>query len=78
MESGQHEPLPEPKKPNPFNAYLRYSGLALQLLLTIGVFGWLGYKLDSYLRFSFPVFMLLFGVLALAGMLYQVYRSLNS
>ena len=78
MESGHQEPSAEPKKQNPFNAYLRYSGLALQLLITIGIFGWLGYKLDQVLLLSFPVFMLLFGVLAFGGMLYQVYRSLNS
>lgn len=78
MESGHQEPSVEPKKQNPFNAYLRYSGLALQLLITIGIFGWLGYKLDQWLLLSFPVFMLLFGMLAFAGMLYQVYRSLNS
>ncbi|MFN3840830.1 MAG: AtpZ/AtpI family protein [Cyclobacteriaceae bacterium] len=78
MESGHQEPSVEPKKQNQFNAYLRYSGLALQLLITIGIFGWLGYKLDQWLLLPFPVFMLLFGILAFAGMLYQVYRSLNS
>lgn len=78
MESGHRAPSTEPKKQNPFNSYLRYSGLALQLLVTIGVFGWLGYQLDRYLSLTFPAFMLVFGLIALAGMLYQVYRSLNS
>lgn len=59
------------------NAYLKYSSLALQLLAAIGVFGWLGYLLDNYLSFQFPVFMLLFGFTAFGGMMYQVYRSIN-
>jgi len=60
------------------SSYLKYSSLAFQLLATIGVFGWLGYKLDLYLGFQFPVFMLFFGFLAFAGMMVQVYRSINN
>ena len=59
------------------NAYLKYSGLGIQLLAAIGFFGWLGYKLDSYLSFEFPLFMLLFGLLAFVGMMVQIYRSLE-
>jgi F0F1-type ATP synthase assembly protein I len=59
------------------NAYLKYSGLAVQLLAAIGFFGWLGYLLDNYLGFQFPAFMLLFGFLAFAGMMVQLYRSIN-
>jgi F0F1-type ATP synthase assembly protein I len=64
-------------KQKPVNAYLKYSGLAFQLLATIGAFGWLGYKLDQFLSLKFPAFMLLFGLMAFGGMMYQVYRSLN-
>jgi F0F1-type ATP synthase assembly protein I len=65
-----------PSKPNP-SSHLKYAHLALQLLLAIAVAGWLGYKLDQYLGFSVPVFMIVFGFVAFAGMLYQVYRSLH-
>jgi F0F1-type ATP synthase assembly protein I len=60
-----------------YNSYLKYSSLAIQLLAAIGVFGWLGYKLDQYLNIKFPAFMLLFGLAAFGGMMYQVYRSIN-
>jgi F0F1-type ATP synthase assembly protein I len=60
------------------NSYLKYSSLAFQLLGAIGIFGWLGYKIDAYLGFQFPVFMLLFGFLAFTGMMVQVYRSINN
>ncbi len=74
-------PKPEPsklnKKLNPYNNYLRYSGLALQMLLTIGVLGWLGYEADQYVGNKYPLLMLLLGFVGFAGSLYQVYRSIK-
>ena len=71
-------PGPSPnKKLRPSNNYLKYSSLGIQLLLAIGVFGWLGYRLDRYLGIKFPAFMLSFGLLAFVGMMVQVYRSIN-
>jgi hypothetical protein len=69
--------MPELPDKEKVNAYLKYSGLGIQLLAAIGFFGWLGYKLDEYLSFQFPLFMLLFGLLAFVGMMIQLYRSLN-
>lgn len=66
-----------PNKPNPSKGYLKYSNLAIQLLLGIGLAGWLGYLLDQYLSLTFPAFMLTFGFLAFGGMMYQVYQTLN-
>ena len=65
------------KKLKTYNSYLKYSSLAFQLLAAIGVFGWLGYKLDRYFDIRFPAFMLLFGLAAFGGMMYQIYRSVN-
>ena len=74
-------PKPEPSQPNkklsPYNNYLRYSGLAIQMLVTIGVLGWLGYKADQYFGNKYPLIMLLLGFIGFAGSLYQVYRSIN-
>jgi F0F1-type ATP synthase assembly protein I len=72
--------LPDPsphKKLSPYNSYLKYSGLAIQLLVIIAVSGWIGYKLDQWLNFKFPVFMLILGFLGFGGMMYQLYRSIN-
>ena len=74
MES--QDPSPN-KKSNQYNSYQRYSSLALQLFGAIGIFGWLGYKLDGFLNIKFPVFMLTFGFLAFGGMMYQVYRTIK-
>lgn len=71
-------PDPSPrKKLKPYNSYLKYSSLAFQLLAAIAIFGWLGYKLDSYLGYKFPVFMLVFGFIGFVGMMYQLYRSIK-
>lgn len=71
------DPSPRKRKPSHYNSYLRYSGLAIQLLAAIVVTGWLGYKLDQWLGFEFPLFMLLLGLVGFGGSLYQVYRSFN-
>jgi hypothetical protein len=68
----------DPKKPKPSNAYLKYSSLGLQLFGAIGLSAWAGYKLDQYLRFQFPVFLLTFVLGAFAGMMVMVYRSINN
>ncbi len=65
------------KRSNPSNNYSRYSSLALQLLGSMALFGWLGYKIDQYLQIQFPAFMLLLGFLAFGGMMFQVYRSIK-
>jgi F0F1-type ATP synthase assembly protein I len=59
-------------------SYLKWSGLAFQLLGGIGLFGWLGYTLDRHIGLTFPIFMLLFGFTVFAGILYQVYKSVKN
>ena len=72
------EPSQEPsRKQNQSNTYLKYTSLAFQLLAVIGVFGWLGHKIDGWLELQFPAFMLLLGFLGFGGMMFQIYRSIN-
>jgi F0F1-type ATP synthase assembly protein I len=67
----------QPNQKKPVNVYMKYSGLAFQLLGSMGVLGWLGYKLDQRLSLEFPLFMLLFVLLAFGAMMYKVYKSLK-
>lgn len=60
------------------NTYLKWSGLAFQLLGAIGVLGWLGYLLDQYLKLKFPAFMLTFGFFGFGAVMYQVYKSVKN
>lgn len=66
-----------PKKPKPSNVFLKYSSLGIQLVLGIGLAGWLGYQLDHYLHLKFPLFLLGLVLVTFAGMMYQLYRSID-
>lgn len=74
MDSNQD---PSHKKQNQYNSYLKYSGFGIQLLVTLGIAGWLGYLLDGYLNLQFPVFMLLFGFGAFGGSMYRIYKAIS-
>jgi F0F1-type ATP synthase assembly protein I len=56
---------------------MKYSSLGLQLMATLAIAGWIGWKLDAYFHFTFPVFLLSLILLAFAAMMYKLYRSLN-
>jgi len=45
--------------------------------MVIGVSSWIGLKIDGYLGFKFPVFLLTLMLLSFGGMMYKLYRSLN-
>lgn len=66
------------KKSRGTDTYLKWSGLAFQLLGAIGVLGWLGYLLDQYLKLTFPAFMLSFGFLGFGAVMYQVYKAVKN
>ncbi len=59
------------------NSFLKYSGLGLQMLATLGIGAWLGVKLDEYLELKFPVFLITFVFVLFGGIMYQLYRTLN-
>ncbi len=67
----------DPKKPKPSNDFLKYSSLGIQLVVGIGIAAWLGHRLDQYLNFQFPAFLLSFVLITFGGMMYQLYRSIN-
>lgn len=67
----------EEEKKKPVNNFLKFSGLGLQMLASIGLGAWLGMKLDRYMELKFPAFLLTFVFTIFGGMMYQLYRSLN-
>lgn len=60
-------------KPN----YIKYSGIAFQMLATIGIFVFVGYKIDEHQGIDNFLFTAVLGVVGVAASLYQVIRSLN-
>jgi F0F1-type ATP synthase assembly protein I len=60
------------KKHNPV---LRYAGLAFQMMATLGIGVFAGYKLDQQTGWRFPVFLIIFSLLALAILLWQIIKD---
>lgn len=58
--------------------FIKYSGMGFQMLATIGLFAFAGYKIDGYRDSHRPIFTALLGVLGVIVSLYQVVRQLNS
>jgi len=58
------------------NSYLKYSQLGLQLFVTIGLCGWLGYKMDQWWNGGRALFVIIMVLIGTGGAIYQLYRSL--
>jgi len=65
------------KDKKPVN-FIKYSGMGFQMLATIGLFTFIGYKIDAYRNSPKPIFTMLLGVAGVVISLYQVVRQLNS
>jgi len=70
--------LEEKKKDNSPNAYLKYSGLGLQFFITIGICGWLGYKMDQWWRQGRPLFIIIMIFVGFIGGFYQLIKATRS
>jgi len=58
--------------------YLKYSGMAIEMLVIIGIFTFAGYKIDSLLDLKFPLGTITGSVSGLALALFRITKSLNS
>lgn len=67
------------KKPKqgtkPDSKLLYYSGLAFQMIGLLGLAVFAGIRLDRWTGWSFPLFIMLLPLLALAAILYQVVKD---
>ncbi len=62
----------QPKQPNQF---FKYSNMALQMAITIGVGAWSGNKLDQHFKNSEPIFTIILSLLGIAGGLYLALKD---
>jgi hypothetical protein len=67
---------PENNKRN-LGSFAKYSALGFQMLVTIGLFVFAGYKIDQYQGHKNLIVTALLGVLGVVISLYQVVRQLN-
>ena len=54
--------------------FVRYSNIAFEMLAIIGIFTFVGWKLDFWLKNKFPVFLLIF---SLSGVCIGIYISIR-
>lgn len=65
-----------PKEGTP--TYLKYIGVAFQMLVTIGLGLWIGYFFDQKTSWDFPVWLLTGFVLSTSIVFYQLFKSISS
>ena len=66
------------KKSKQLKSYVRYSGLAFQILAVIGIGIWLGYWLDGQTGWRVPIFTLLGAMLSLTAVIVYLIRQTKS
>ena len=57
--------------------FAKYTGIAFQMLGTIGVFAFIGHQIDAHRKSEKPIFTALLGLLGVVVSLFQVVRSLT-
>ncbi len=59
------------------NNFARYSAISFQMLATIGLFAFVGYKLDEHFGNKTPIVTALMSLTGVVISLYQVVKQLN-
>lgn len=65
------------EKKKGLNNFAKYTSISFQMLATIGVFAFIGYKIDEYRNSKTPIFTAVLSLLGVVLSLYQVVRQLN-
>jgi F0F1-type ATP synthase assembly protein I len=57
--------------------FVKYSSIGFQMLATIGLFAFIGYKIDEHQNNSKPIITAILSLIGVAISLYQVVKQLN-
>lgn len=63
------------EKPKPLNRYIRFSGMAIQMGVIIGLSAWGGSALDEKFKTSSKVFTIILSLLGIGVAMYLVIRE---
>lgn len=66
------------KKKSGLNTYAKYSGIGFQMFGIIGVFTYVGYRVDGYKHMDQPLFTAFFSLVGVFIALYLVIRSVKN
>lgn len=73
-EKTRNQPTASPGKKR-FKPWIRYTGLATEMMAMLGIATFAGYKLDQWLQWKLPVFLIIFPLLALALLLWRLIKA---
>lgn len=62
-------------KPNYTNDVMRYAGLGTQILVSLGLALFAGYKADGWLSIPIPLFVWLLPLIVLCLMIYKIIKD---
>lgn len=65
----------KPLRDSSLGKYAYYTGLGFQMLATIGVFTYLGYRIDRHYQMETPLWTAVFSLLGVCISIYFVVRS---
>jgi Sec-independent protein secretion pathway component TatC len=63
----------KPKKK--FDDFIRYSSLAFEMIVIMGIGTWSGILIDDWLELGFPIFTLILMILSVIGAIYHAIRK---
>lgn len=67
-----------PKQNDPGNDLLRYAGLGGQILVSLGIAVFAGYKADGWLKLSFPLLVWLLPLLVVSAIIYKLIKETSN
>lgn len=63
--------------PKQSQSMMRYAGLATQWMVMLLIAVWGGHKIDGLIHWKFPLFLILFPLIALGLSMWQLIKELN-
>ncbi|MBW8685168.1 AtpZ/AtpI family protein [Chitinophaga rhizophila] len=75
MQNQSFQPKKKSKKKPDNRLIFRYTGLAFQMMATLGIAVFAGYKIDQRTGWSFPFFLIILSLIALAVILRQIIKD---
>ena len=60
-----------------FDGYIKYSGMAIQMIAMIGIFSFIGYKADQYFGLEKPLITLAGLLFGTGGSIFLIIRQLK-
>ncbi|MEO6219801.1 MAG: hypothetical protein ABIO81_05195 [Ginsengibacter sp.] len=57
---------------------MRYAGMAMQFLISIGLGVFIGLKADKWLKLSFPLLVWLLPLLIICGLIFKLFKETSA